>query len=247
MKYQTKLLHIFASIERDNRVKFRCVLATNISVSPEVKNAKLAILATGDIVISYTTKPAQEVEIRFNNLEALETLHYILETIRTFNPKNRVRDISIWKLNINLSTIEFDYIEETKIIILRLDDRVKTHMYKGEYIHKSFRPTDTLNLRTATDMAFRAMQFQPKPQEKELPDTIRLEKFDAAEYLNTAEECALYLKEFAGDENQILLISAITDVTRRSLEEVSKGNTEMGIEAIVTAMEKNGVKIVIAP
>ena len=163
MKYQTKLLHIFASIERDNRVKFRCVLATNTGVSPEVKNAKLAILATGDIVISYTTKPAQEVEIRFNNLEALETLHYILETIRTFNPKNRVRDISIWKLNINLSTIEFDYIEETKIIILRLDDRVKTHMYKGEYTHKGFKPTDTLNLRTATDMAFRALQFQPKP------------------------------------------------------------------------------------
>jgi hypothetical protein len=163
MKYQTKLLHIFASIERDNRVKFRCVLVTNTGVSPEVKNAKLAILATGDIVISYTTKPTQEVEIRFNNLEALETLHYILETIRTFNPKNRVRDISIWKLNINLSTIEFDYIEETKIIVLRLEDRVKTHMYKGEYTHKSFKPTDTLNLRTATDMAFRALQFQPKP------------------------------------------------------------------------------------
>ena len=71
-----------------------------------------------------------------------------------------------------------------------------------------------------------------------MADTIRLEKFDAAEYLNTAEECALYLKEFAGDENQILLISAITDVTRRSSEEVSKGNTEMGIEAIVAAMKK---------
>lgn len=79
-----------------------------------------------------------------------------------------------------------------------------------------------------------------------MADTIRLEKFDAAEYLNTAEECALYLKEFVDDENQILLSSAITDVTRRSSEEVSKGNAEMGIEAIVAAMEKNGVKIVIA-
>ncbi len=74
---------------------------------------------------------------------------------------------------------------------------------------------------------------------------IKLKDFDAAEYLNSAEECALYLKEFAGDENQVLLISAITDITRRSSEEVSKGNTEMGIEAIVAAMEKNGVKIVI--
>ena len=163
MKYQTKLLHIFASIERDNRVKFGCVLATNTGVSPEVKNAKLAILATGDIVISYTTKPAQEVEIRFNNLEVLETLHYIIETIRTFNPKNQVRDVSIWKLIINLNTIDLDYIEETKIVVLRLEDRVKTHMYKGEYIHKSFGPTDTLNLRTATDMAFKALQFQPIP------------------------------------------------------------------------------------
>ena len=163
MKYQTKLLNVSASVEKDNRVKFTCALATKIGAKPEVKIAKVAVLPTGDIVISYTIKPAQEVEIRFNNLEALETLHYILETIRTFNPKNRVRDISIWKLNINLSTIEFDYIEETKIIILRLDDRVKTHMYKGEYTHKSFKPTDTLNLRTATDMAFRALQFQPKP------------------------------------------------------------------------------------
>ena len=163
MKYQTKLLNVSASVEKDNRVKFTCALATDTGNKPEVKIAKVAVLPTGDIVISYTSKPAQEIEIRFNNLEALETLHYILETIRTFNPKNRVRDISIWKLNINLSTIEFDYIEETKIIILRLDDRVKTHMYKGEYTHKSFKPTDTLNLRTATDMAFRALQFQPKP------------------------------------------------------------------------------------
>ena len=172
MKYQTKLLRIFASIERDNRVKFRCVLATNTGVSPEVKNAKLAILATGDIVISYTSKPAQEVEIGFNNLEVLETLRYVIETIRTFNPKNRVRGVGIWKLFINMNTVDFDYIEETKIVVLRLEDRVKTHMYKGEYIHKSFGPTDTLNLRTATDMAFRAMQFQPKPQEKELADNI---------------------------------------------------------------------------
>ena len=163
MKYQTKLLNVSASVEKDNRVKFTCALATDTGNKPEVKIAKVAVLPTGDIVISYTSKPAQEVEIRFNNLEVLETLRYIIETIRTFNPKNRVRDISIWKLNINLSTIEFDYIEETKIIILRLDDRVKTHMYKGEYTHKSFKPTDTLNLRTATDMAFRALQFQPKP------------------------------------------------------------------------------------
>ena len=117
MKYQTKLLNVSASVEKDNRVKFTCALATDTGNKLEVKIAKVAVLPTGDIVISYTTKPAQEVEIRFNNLEALETLHYILETIRTFNPKNRVRDISIWKLNINLSTIEFDYIEETKIII----------------------------------------------------------------------------------------------------------------------------------
>ena len=163
MKYRTKLLNVSASVEKDNRVKFTCTLATKIGAKPEVKIAKVAVLSTGDIVISYTSKPAQEVEIRFNNLEALETLHYILETIRTFNPKNRVRDISIWKLNINLSIIDFDYIEETKIVVLRLEDRVKTHMYKGEYTHKSFKPTDTLNLRTATDMAFRAMQFQPKP------------------------------------------------------------------------------------
>ena len=163
MKYQTKLLNVSASVEKDNRVKFTCALATDTGNKLEVKIAKVAVLPTGDIVISYTSKPAQEVEIRFNNLEVLETLRYVIETIRTFNPKNRVRDISIWKLNINLSTIEFDYIEETKITILRLDDRVKTHMYKGEYTHKSFKPTDTLNLRTATDMAFRALQFQPKP------------------------------------------------------------------------------------
>ena len=163
MKYQTKLLNVSASVEKDNRVKFTCALATNIGAKPEVKVAKVAVLPTGDIVISYTTKPAQEVEIRFNNLEVLETLRYIIETIRAFNPKNQVRDLSIWKLIINLNTIDFDYIEETKIVILRLEDRVKTHMYKGEYIHKSFRPTDTLNLRTSTDMAFRAMQFQPKP------------------------------------------------------------------------------------
>lgn len=74
---------------------------------------------------------------------------------------------------------------------------------------------------------------------------IKLKDFDAAEYLNSAEECAFYLKEFVDDENQILLISAITDVTRRSSEEVSKGNAEMGIEAIINAMEKIGVKIAI--
>ncbi len=78
-----------------------------------------------------------------------------------------------------------------------------------------------------------------------MADTIRLEKFDAAEYLNTAEDCALYLKEFVDDENQILLFSAITDITRQSALEVSKGNKEMGMEAIINAMEKIGVKIVI--
>lgn len=163
MKYQTKLLNVSASVEKDNRVKFTCALASDSGAKPEVKIAKVAILPTGDIVISYTIKPAQEVEIRFNNLEVLETLRYIIETIRTFNPKNQVRDVSIWKLIINLNTIDLDYVEETKIVVSRLEDRVKTHMYKGEYIHKSFRPTDTLNLRIATDMAFRAMQFQPKP------------------------------------------------------------------------------------
>lgn len=45
---------------------------------------------------------------------------------------------------------------------------------------------------------------------------IKLKDFDAAEYLNSAEECALYLKEFAGDENQVLLISAISDVIHSS-------------------------------
>ena len=163
MKYQTKLLNVSASVEKDNRVKFTCALATDTGNKLEVKIAKVAVLPTGDIVISYTSKPAQEVEIRFNNLEVLETLRYIIETIRTFNPKNQVRDVSIWKLIINLKTIDFDYIEETKIVVLRLEDRVKTHMYKGEYNHKSFGPTDTLNLRTATDMAFKALQFQPIP------------------------------------------------------------------------------------
>ena len=163
MKYQTKLLNVSASVEKDNRVKFTCALATDTGNKLEVKIAKVAVLPTGDIVISYTSKPAQEVEIRFNNLEVLETLRYVIETIRTFNPKNRVRDVGIWKLFINMNTVDFDYIEETKIVVLRLEDRVKTHMYNGEYIHKSFGPTDTLNLRTATDMAFRALQFQPKP------------------------------------------------------------------------------------
>ena len=74
---------------------------------------------------------------------------------------------------------------------------------------------------------------------------IKLKDFDAAEYLNSAEECVLYLKEFAGDENQVLLISAISDVARQSALEVSKGNKEMGMEAIINAMEKIGVKIVI--
>ena len=74
---------------------------------------------------------------------------------------------------------------------------------------------------------------------------IKLKDFDAAEYPNSAEECALYLKEFTGDENQVLLISAISDVARQSALEVSKGNKEMGMEAIINAMEKIGVKIVI--
>jgi len=162
-KYQTKLLNVSASVERDNRVKFTCALATGNNGVPEVKIGKIAVLANGYIVISYSTKPNQEVEIKFTDLQVLEALRYIIETIRTFNPKNQVRDITIWKLIINMNTIDFDYVEETKIHLFRMEDRVKTHMYKGEYVHKSFKPTDTLNLRTATDMAYRAMQFQPRP------------------------------------------------------------------------------------
>ena len=165
MKYRTKILNVSASVEKDNRVKFTCALATDNGNKPEVevKIAKVAILPTGDIVISYATKPAQEVEIRFNNLEALEALRYIIERIRAFNPKKQVRDISIWKLIINLNTIDFDYVEETKIVIFRVDDRIKTHMYKGEYIQKSFKPTDTFNLRTATELAYKTLQFRPRP------------------------------------------------------------------------------------
>ena len=164
-KYKIKLLNLTAVVEKDNRVKFTCGLIAghNSDVTPNIKVGKIAVLPNGSLVISYTDKPKQEVEIKFENFDVLETLRYVIETIRAFNPKNQVRDLSIWKLIINLNTIDFDYIEETKIVVLRLEDRVKTHMYKGEYIHKSFRPTDTLNLRTSTDMAFRAMQFQPKP------------------------------------------------------------------------------------
>lgn len=164
MKYQNKPLNVFVTVERGDRVKFTCVLVSEINGKVIVKIAKLAVIPTGDIVISYSTKPGQEVEIRFNNLEVIGLFRYLIETVRAFNPKKCFPNIDIWRLDINLNTTEFDYIEETKIVLMSKDDRVKTHMYRGEYAHKSFKPTDTLNLRTITDKAFKAMQFQPKPQ-----------------------------------------------------------------------------------
>lgn len=161
-KYQTKLLNVSASVERDNRVKFTCALATGNNGVPEVRIGKLSVLANGFIIISYQVKLGQEVEIKFSNVDVLESLRYVIETIRAFNPKNQVRDASIWKLVINMNTIDFDYVEEVKIQLFRMEERATTHMYKGEHIVKSFKPTDTVNLRTATDMAYRGMKFMPR-------------------------------------------------------------------------------------
>ena len=51
-KYQNKPLNVFVTVERGDRVKFTCVLASEINGKVIVKIAKLAVIPTGDIVIS---------------------------------------------------------------------------------------------------------------------------------------------------------------------------------------------------
>jgi len=58
---------------------------------------------------------------------------------------------------------------------------------------------------------------------------LELQKFDASEFLNSPEECAAYLQEFLGEEeDEALLFSAIGDVLKaqRRMTQVSK---ELGV------------------
>lgn len=156
---------ISATVEKDNRVKFSCMIDRISRERIKLHYGKISVLPNGDIVVVYQeAAPVQDVEIRFNNVTILESIRYIIETIRNFNPKNRYRDLSIWRLVIQTATLDFDYVEDTKIQVYRTDPRsIKTHIYKGEATEKSFKPTDTINLKTLTDTAVRNMQFIPRP------------------------------------------------------------------------------------